>query len=242
MKKPRRLSLVALGIVALATIAGCTAPTAGTSPTPSASASGTPSPTPTPRPELTTITLNADSIVAADQDGQTLATLDYYDRGVDTATALTGLFGFAPAVEVIDPIASDVKFSGTIYNWEGFELRWWYGYENDPASGVGVYPYAPPALITVTVASVRGVAIQAPDGARVGEGQGDLSARYPGETTSYTDSDGQLIEIATVHCVAVTLPDQGNGGNPRNCVDVWAAPADGPITSLQAPARRDYGM
>ncbi len=221
--------------VAVLLLAGCSAaPEAVRSPSPSLTVA--PTPTPTPTPYVATITLNAESMVATDQNGQVLANIDHYTgRGGDVAAQLTALFGFAPTVEVVPPIASDFTFSGTEYTWEGFELKWYYGYEDDPTT-------TGRTLITVSVPAVRGVSIQGPDGVHVGEGLGDLSTRYPDQTGSF-EYDGRTIETATVSCVEhPEYADEGTEGTPRNCVAVRADPAEGPITGLQVPARVDYGM
>jgi hypothetical protein len=243
MRKPRCLSAL-VGILGLMMLAGCAASPAGTSPTraPAASSSPTPTPTRTPTPYLATITLNADSGIAADQNGEQLATLDYYGRGADVAAKLSELFGFAPVVDIVEPIASDFKFSGTKYDWEGFHLSWLYGYESDPTSGTGTSPYSPSIFISTSVPSVRGVTIQGPNGVRVGDGQGDLSSLYPGQTESYPDESGVLIESASIGCIELPdIQDSLDSGIPSNCVGVRAYPSDGPVTTIGAPAQVNYG-
>lgn len=225
------------------TLAGCAASPAGTSPTRAPVASSSPTPTPTPTPYLATITLNADSAVAADQNGKQLATLDYYGRGADVAAKLSELFGFAPVVEIIEPVASDFTFSGTKYDWDGFHVAWRYGYESDPTSGTGSYPYSPSVIISTSVPTVRGVTIQGPDGVRVGDGQGDLSTRYPGQTESYSDESGVLTEFTKIGCIELPeFPDSSDSAIPSNCVGVAAYPSDGPITTIGAPAAVNYGL
>ena len=180
-------------------------------------------------------------MVAADQNGEQLATLDYYIRGSDVAATLTELFGFAPEIEITEPIASDFIFSGTRYNWEGFRLDWKYGYESDPDSGVGKYPYLTSIVVTASVATVRGVIIQGTDAIAVGDGKGDLWGRYPEQSWNYTDNDGVLIETAAAACV--DLPefiDPYESGVPKNCLAVRAV--DGIITGLQAPWAVNYGL
>ena len=234
----RMLRLGAAAILSLGLVAGCATAPPEVVLSPIAD-TASPTPTPTPTPHLTAITLNADAAVATDQNGQVLASLDYYGRGVDLAATLTQLFGFAPTVEVIEPANSDVGFSGTIYEWEGLVLRWRSGYETDPASGTGHYPFGPSINITALVASVRGVTVQGPDGVTVGTGQGDLAARYP-ETVRF-DDDGVMIENAMVACVDLPGSESTSTYAPRNCVALRAAPADGPITGIQAPAADGYG-
>lgn len=191
------------------------------------------------------ITLTSEGAVATDQNGGTLATIDYFGRGVDAAATLTGLFGFEPVVEVVAPVATDFGFQGTLYDWEGFRLYWQYGYEDDPQSGIGSRPFQPPTSFTSTVAAVRDVAIVATDGAAVGDGQGDLSALYPDQTRSYTDPNGVVVESAFIDCLV--LPPNGGGpdepeGDPMNCVGLRAEPSDGAVTSIHAPAGLNYGM
>ena len=236
MTNPRLFAVIAIGAMAVATLAGCAHVAAAPSASPRPSSTVSPTPTPTPEPYLATLTLNAESMVAADQNGQTIATVDHYTgRGADVAAQLTGLFGFAPAVEVVAPIASDFAFSGTKYDWEGFELRWYYGYEDDPTSTGRI-------LIAATVPAVRGVVIQGTDGVRVGDGAGDLSTRYPGDTGSY-EFEGRSVETATVNCVEhPEISSEAHDGIPRNCVAVSADPAEGPVTAIQVPAPVDYGM
>lgn len=224
-------------------LASCVAPAAPPASAPTPTVTASPTPTPSPTPVLTTITLNAESAIASDQNGQTLATLDYYARGVDVATQLTALFAFAPAIEVVDPIGSDFAFSGTKYDWEGFTLFWYYGYEDDPSSGNGSYPDGAPVRILVEVPSIRGVTIQATDGVRVGDGQGDLSTLYPGDTDTFV-YEGRLIETALVSCVEHPELQGFDPGLelPRNCVVVWADPAEGPVTRIGAPMKVNYGL
>ena len=238
-----RVMVAAAAVLLLAGCATAPAPAENVA-APSPSPTATPTPTPTPVP--TVITLNSDSVLVADQNGCIITTLDYFDRGIDLAATLTETFGFPPAVEVVAPKATDFGFQGTKYDWEGFILYWQYGYEDDPTSGVSEPPYSYRSMITTTVAAVRGIAVQSTDGVQVGDGQGDLSTLYPGQTVIYHDPDGVEIETAFVTCVTLPSfendsPDE-NGGEPMNCVAIRAAPSDGPITGIQAPAKLHYGM
>ena len=195
MKKPRLLSLAAIGIVALATMAGCTAPTAGTSPTPSAPASGTPSPTPTPTPVAERLTVDSQSITLLADDGSILQSFTYFEPVDGVLSAFTALFAAEPVVENIEPYEG---YPYTRYEWPGVSL-------NDSAQETdGVYYVN--FRIEITTATLNGIALETVEGIAVGDDPLPLEAAHP-DDVSYFTPPNTGVERFSILMDPLALPD-----------------------------------
>jgi hypothetical protein len=231
MKNPRVLWVLAVG-AALAAVAGCAPSAAPATPTPYSSASSTPTPSPTPTPTLTAITVTSQSLVATDQNGTVLADLPYKVADPATIEILTALFGFAPTVTETPRETHTDAFGGTIYDWEGFSVRWPGRWADEPGSGY------PDISVRASTASVRGVPVATAGGLAVGD-PGDLTVQFPDSSDTFAMSDGGVLTSAWIDCIAVEVPEVPNAAD---CVGLFATPSDVSITTLSAPYQFAYGL
>lgn len=225
--KLRYLPLAAAG---LALLTGCGgSPAAG----PTASPAATSTPTQEPAdPKLASMMILADGTVAKDGSGNELATLDYFGDAAESVATLSELFGYAPAIEVVEPYGGD-GFIGTRYQWDGFQLSWNGGYEDQPGSGVSVPPYEPSLSISTDTASVGEVVIEGFEGIHVGDSMTELVQRYPGVVQNYESSTG-LDTLIFVGQVPVP-PVESKPDLEANFAVVVSGTTDGTVENIGAP-------
>jgi hypothetical protein len=233
-----RAPLLAIATLSLLLV-GCVPTTPQPTGTPSADApSATPSPTPTPA-TVALVTVLAESVTVTDSAGEEISTLDYFAPIDEVRAELTEAFGFEPAVAVVERTPSD-RFAGTIYDWQGFSVSWFYGFDGEPGSGVAVPPFEPTIYITATTASVGEVAIETADGLRVGDDGTGLGQAYPEAAFPYTDANGQ--DMLAVHIGTVPLPVEGENAEGTYTFSVSvSATVPGSVVSIYAPAK-NYGI
>lgn len=223
--------MIAIGAIAVATLAGCGQVAAIPSASPTPSATATPTPTPTPEPTLTTLTMGPRSLIATDQNGATLAELVYNAPDPATVETLTALWGFEPTTEEVRRGVATDAFSGTVFTWEGFSIAWFGKWVDEPGSGLDF------VYVSISAATARGVAMTSMDGIAVGQ-MIDFAAQYPDALQSGTTPDGVAYTSARTSCIPY---ETSEAADAADCVAVSALPADGPVTSLSAPYAFNHG-
>ena len=238
--------LPAVAAVLVMCLSGCVAPAVTTSPTTTpATAAASPSPSPTPTaevPELAKLIFSADTIIGIDTGGGTVASLTYFDPAADVVEELTALFGFEPTVTVEGPFATDARFSGTTYSWDGFTL-YWNGFVDDPDfPGLGYYPTSPALHTVIVEPDVRGVLLEGPDGIVVRNSFEPLATAFPDYYYEYVDPAGTNVRSVLVGTVPLPTETEGNDGSWMFGVRIISEGVEGVVTQIVGPIPVNFGM
>lgn len=195
-------------------------------PSPPPTPSATTAPTPDEQQQAETVVVTAESITVTAEDGTELAVFDYFEPTDQVVEGLTDVFGIEPTDERFEG-ALDMP-SGTIWNWDGFELT-----DTDPE---GDPPLWPNHSVRVTMPEVAGVTVETVDGVRVGDDAQTIEARYPDTSGRFTVGDEP--ERLDVFLGAIPLPKEGENSDGNYEFSVWLIAADpsAAISEFRAPS------
>jgi hypothetical protein len=173
---------------------------------------------------LDKIVISTGSVDAFDGEGGSLASFDYFAETVTAVAVLSDLLDFAPTVTTTQ--GSSDSTGVTQYGWDGLTLieRVVEGEEGRPDSA--------PLYITVSAPDVRGVALEGPDGVRVGDPFDPLLTLYPDYIDEYTGRDG--LTYRAVQVGVVYTPNEA-GGTWMARVVATTHGLDALVTDLGAP-------
>ncbi len=161
---------IATALIATLALGGC-AQEIAVEPTPTPTA--TPTPTPTPEPVAERLVVGSDAMTVIADNGETLATYDYFQDPQGVVVELTDLFGFAPSVKQIQP------YEGIPYlesDWSGFRIL-----DLDrETDGVLYSSY----WVEITAATISAITVETVEGIAVGDDAEPVERAHP-ETTEH---------------------------------------------------------
>jgi hypothetical protein len=209
---------IALVVAMTTPLVACASPSPAPSPSTTAAVE-TPSPSPTAEPKAALITFTAETVVITTDNGETLATFNYFQPTAEIVPALTEVFGFEPTVERTVPYEG---WPSTWIEWEGFRIQ----DTEQESDGVYYVDYR----ISAETAAVRGIAIQTVDGISVGDDPLPIQAANQEWTQHFTPPNiGH--EIFSIAIGRVPLPEHDFGDGQGPVVTTFTVGLDGSVGS-----------
>ena len=230
MTNPRLLAVILVGVIALGTLAGCAAEPASPSAAPTPSVTVTPTPTPTPEPVAERLVIDSQTMTVIANNGEALASYDYFQDPQQVATELTELIGLQPTSRQGPP------YEGLSYlesEWPGFRLL-----DLDrETDGVFYTSY----WVEVAAPQVGGLIVETVEGISVGDDSAAVESAHP-DTTEHVTPPNTGIPRFIIRLDTVPLPTFEDGTDGYSFMVSIGGEVGLPIETIFAPSGGGPGI